>query len=283
MQQALGDGLVESNPAGRARAPRAERQPPTVLPVRDVLRLIFILTRVDDLFQQGTNQNTRDHRLRMLRENLEYSESEHPQDPDLLASLGKLDPKYGAMVALAAFAGLRFGEVAALRPSHLDLDSSRPLVRVDAALTEVRGVVSIGPPKTKASRRVVPLPSSQPVLDLLRKRIEGSRWTYRSYPVDEADPLLFRTHRDLPLSPSRWRARVWKRAVDFLELEPRPTFHDLRHTYAAQLIAVDVHDKAIQTFLGHSSIKTTMDVYGSLMDGVPQDQIAKLASALNGS
>src|SRR5262249_44583844 len=53
----------------------------------------------------------------------------------------------GAIVLVGMFAGLRFGEAAALRESSLTLDQ-KPRLTVLEAATEVRGVVAIGPPKT---------------------------------------------------------------------------------------------------------------------------------------
>lgn len=53
----------------------------------------------------------------------------------------------------------------------------------------------------------------------------------------------------------------------------KPTFHDLRHTHAAMLIAMGIQPKVISERLGHSSIKITMDVYGYLMPGL-QEQVA---------
>ena len=50
------------------------------------------------------------------------------------------------------------------------------------------------------------------------------------------------------------------------------TFHDLRHTHAALLIAQGEHPKVIQQHLGHASTKTTLDTYGHLFDGL--DEVA---------
>ncbi len=44
-------------------------------------------------------------------------------------------------------------------------------------------------------------------------------------------------------------------------------FHDLRHTYASQLIRKGAHPKYIQEQMGHSSIQVTMDIYGHLFGG----------------
>jgi hypothetical protein len=49
-------------------------------------------------------------------------------------------------------------------------------------------------------------------------------------------------------------------------------FHDMRHTHAALLIAVNTHPKLLQSRLGHSSIKTTLDIYGHLYE--PLDEFA---------
>ena len=46
--------------------------------------------------------------------------------------------------------------------------------------------------------------------------------------------------------------------------------HDLRHTYAALLIAQGVHAKVLQDRLGHASITTTLDTYGHLMTGLDE-------------
>jgi integrase len=48
------------------------------------------------------------------------------------------------------------------------------------------------------------------------------------------------------------------------------TFHDLRHTHAALLIALGEHPKVIQERLGHASIKTTLDTYGHLFEGLDE-------------
>jgi integrase len=53
-------------------------------------------------------------------------------------------------------------------------------------------------------------------------------------------------------------------------------FHDLRHTMASLLIAQGVHPKAIQERLGHSSIATTMDIYGHLMKEHEKEMMAGL-------
>ncbi len=58
----------------------------------------------------------------------------------------------------------------------------------------------------------------------------------------------------------------------------RITPHECRHTFASLMIAARVNAKALQAFMGHSSITTTLDTYGHLMPG-SEDEAATLLDA----
>jgi integrase len=64
--------------------------------------------------------------------------------------------RYRALVFVGAYGGLGIGELAGLRPSRVDLLAGA--VTVAEILTEVRGKLITGPPKTRAGRRTVGLP-----------------------------------------------------------------------------------------------------------------------------
>jgi site-specific recombinase XerC len=49
------------------------------------------------------------------------------------------------------------------------------------------------------------------------------------------------------------------------------TLHECRHTFATLMIAAGVNAKALQTFMGHSSITVTLDRYGHLFPGSEQE------------
>jgi integrase len=55
---------------------------------------------------------------------------------------------------------------------------------------------------------------------------------------------------------------------------------DLRHTHASLLIAQGEHPKVIQERLGHASIKTTLDIYGHLFDGLDEAAADRLEETL---
>jgi len=75
---------------------------------------------------------------------------------EVAALIDAMDPRYSALVAAGAYTGARFGELAALRTSRLDL--LRGSMTIVEQLTEVKGQLILRPPKTQASRRQIALP-----------------------------------------------------------------------------------------------------------------------------
>jgi integrase len=67
-----------------------------------------------------------------------------------------------------------------------------------------------------------------------------------------------------------FRSRFWKPAVIDSVGEPMRV-HDLRHTHVALLIGHGIHPAIIASRLGHTSVKTVLDVYGHLYEGLDRD------------
>lgn len=177
----------------------------------------------------------------------------------LAESIGRM---YRPLVLAAAYTGLRFGELAALRPNRMDL--LRRTLRVEESLNEVRGRLLFGQPKTKASRRSVSLPVF--LVDVLAEHLAA-------HPPEGG--LVFTSPEGAPLRRNAFRRRVWRRAVSESVGEPC-RFHDLRHSHAAMLIAEGVHPKVLQERLGHASIRTTLDTYGHLFEGLDEAAAERL-------
>lgn len=174
-----------------------------------------------------------------------------------------IDERYRALVLTAAYAGCRFGELAGLRTHRLDL--LRRSLTVAEALSEVRGQVQLAPPKTTAARRQLALPK------FLTEELNHHLTTW---PPD-AEGYVFTAPQGGPLLRRNFRRRAWLPAVRSSVGEPMRV-HDLRHTHAAMLIAQGEHPKVIQTRLGHSSIKVTLDTYGHLFDGLDEAAAERL-------
>jgi integrase len=69
--------------------------------------------------------------------------------------------------------------------------------------------------------------------------------------------------------------RAWYRCLDRAGVR-EVRFHDLRHTFASQLIDQGAHPKYIQEQMGHSGIQVTMDIYGHLLPNGNRGWVAKL-------
>jgi len=186
-----------------------------------------------------------------------------PQEVDLLARA--LPDRYRALPIVAAYTGLRWGELAGLRIAAIDMLRRRLTVR--SALIEAAGEAPrLGRPKTAASERTITLPGI--CLEAIAQHIDRN-------PL--VDGLMWTTERGGYLRRGSF-SRIWRTAV--AETVGQPCrIHDLRHTHASWLIAAGEHPKTIQTRLGHSSIQVTMDRYGHLMEGL-DDRTADRLDAL---
>jgi integrase len=175
-----------------------------------------------------------------------------------------------ALWATALYAGLRRGELRALR--WTDVDLSKREIRVARTWDDAEGEQEGG--KTAAAERVVP------ILAVL----EGHLAAHGLRTERDGDALVFGTSDDGPFTPSNVRRRAltaWEAANDATtaaalaegqdvmpgELLEPIGLHEARHTFASLLIAAGVNAKAITEFMGHSTITMTFDRYGHLMPG----------------
>jgi integrase len=149
-----------------------------------------------------------------------------------------------ALVIVGAGTGLRTSEALAVTVDRVDW--MRRTLTVDRQLAGAEFV----PPKSKGSRRVVPLPDL--VLDAVSLHLA-------SYP---SDGLVFTNTEGRPVLKNRL-AVTFRNAAKKAGLEG-VSFRDLRHHYASLLIHGGESVKAVQARLGHSSASITLDVYSHL-------------------
>jgi integrase len=146
--------------------------------------------------------------------------------------------------ATAFYAGLRRGELTALRWEDVDLATG--VLRVRRGWDAVEGEIA---PKSGQGRRDVPVPA------VLRDHLLEHRMR------NLGDGRVFG-------DPGQIRATAVRAGTAWTDagLE-RLTLHDARHTYASLMIAAGVNPKALSTFMGHANIGITLDLYGHLMPG----------------
>lgn len=166
-----------------------------------------------------------------------------------------------ALWATAVYAGLRRGELRALRWGDVDLPAG--LVSVRRAWDDREGE---GEPKTTQARRTVPI-----VAPLAEALADHRELTGRG-----GEDLVFGATADRPFEPSTIRGRAlraWARAG----LEPT-MLHACRHSCASMMIAAGANAKALSVVLGHASIEITFDRYGHLMPG-GEGEVGRLLDA----
>ena len=172
-------------------------------------------------------------------------------------------PSHATIVYAAAYTGLRWGELSALRVRDLDLGRRRLSVNENAV--RVGSELHVGTPKTHELRSVgFPNFLAEPLGALA----EGKE--PRALLFGEGDEYLQRPR-------SSGTSRSWfMRALANAGL-PRMTVHDLRHTAASLAIASGANVKAVQRMLGHASAAMTLDVYADLFD----DDVDAVSAALD--
>jgi integrase len=172
----------------------------------------------------------------------------------LLAALPERDRP---IWATALYAGLRRGELMALRWEDVDLATG--VLRVQRAYDDKEHVEI--EPKSRAGRRIVPIVGA----------LRDSLVEHKARERRDVGLVLGSTPETPFQSSTLWRRarRAWKRAG----LEPIG-LHEARHTFASVLIAAGVNAKAITTYMGHASIQTTYDLYGKLMPGSESEATA---------
>ncbi|MGH8899305.1 MAG: site-specific integrase [Egibacteraceae bacterium] len=162
----------------------------------------------------------------------------------------------------------RIGELAGLHRRRLD--TLRGRIEVAEVVTEPRGRVQFGPPKTRAGHRIVPVPRT--VVGQLVEHLAG-------FSGEGPDGLVFPGRDGGVLRPAAWRQRVWRPAVERAGLTPLVP-HELRHTAVSWWIADGADPKRIAVWAGHKSVRTILDLYGHLLDGDDEAFMTRLDARL---
>jgi integrase len=160
--------------------------------------------------------------------------------PELEALTAAMPAKYRAMTLLAAWCGLRFGELAELRRSDLDLKNGR--IRIRRAVVRVGGKSVVGTPKSDAGTRDVAIP---PHLIPILKAHVGEHAAFGR------DGLLFPAAGGGHLVPST----LYRSFYPARKAAGRPDlrWHDLRHTGAVLAAATGATMAELMARLGHST------------------------------
>ncbi len=184
-----------------------------------------------------------------------------------------------ALYVLAVTTGMRRGELLGLKWADVDLEGA--MVSIRRTLTRTGGGkgVALGDPKTKRSRRTVPL--TREATEALSRHLERQlREIQEAGDLYDDQGLVFTTEAGTPINPSNLRQRSFAPLLKKAGLR-HVRFHDLRHTTATLLLGKGVHSKFVQELMGHASVAITLDTYSHAVPGMGAQTAAAMEDVLS--
>jgi integrase len=176
-----------------------------------------------------------------------------------------VDERWRALVLLATFCGLRFGELAGLTRSDVDFKLAVVVVRAD--LDELDGGrLQPGEVKSAASRRTVSIPAA--LLDEVHHHLD-------TYAQAGTDGPVFVGPGGGRLRRSNFRKQVWLPATRAVGLEGL-RFHDLRHTGNTLAASTGASTRELMARMGHASSRAAL-----IYQHATRDRDAAIAAALS--
>jgi integrase len=177
-------------------------------------------------------------------------------------------------VALAL--GLRQSEALALRWSDVDFSHESLTVRRTVHRVKGQGLV-YDEPKSESSRRTLALPPE--LADaLLRHHVQQREEQAAAGDAWQDNDLLFAQPNGLPID-RHTDYMLWRRLLDTARVGRR-RLHDARHTAATLLLVEGVHPRVVMDVLGHSQMRTTMDIYSHVMPALARDAAERMGRTL---
>ena len=184
----------------------------------------------------------------------------------LAATLDGMEPTPLVIAAtIALHTGMRQGEVCGLR--WRDYDPQAATIAINEAIGKASGTNYSKAPKTKSSRRIVPV-SPQLAAALERRRVamvEELQEAALTLSAEEFGALFVIGYTDGRYHSPTLISRGWKSlsgAFGLTGTQGRAiTFHDLRHSFATRAIAAGADVKAVAAVLGHANAAITLNVY----------------------
>lgn len=193
------------------------------------------------------------------------------------------DHPYSLLIQMTAFYGLRRSEALGARWSRVDWENKTILLDTKIIEYKENGKVivkTVEEMKNKSSRRTLPLPDpvyemlceEREKQDLYRRMFKGSyNRKYDDYICVDQPGGLIRPNR----VPQRFADLIRQYGLRKIR------FHDLRHTFASILINQDVPLLNVSTFLGHSDLSTTANIYAHLDKSKKQESADVISSIFN--
>lgn len=182
----------------------------------------------------------------------------------LLDTCKKHFPDYYPFYLMASRTGMRLGELLAIRWGDIDFNSKTIWVR--QAYRRKRITLPKG-------NKVRPVDMSDQLTETLKALLTTAKKHALKEGLGEVSELIF--HRNGRVIEQNYIRRVLERVLKKAELR-RVKIHSLRHTFASLLLSEGESPVYVKEQLGHSSIKTTVDIYGHWIQTKSKTGVNKL-------
>lgn len=179
--------------------------------------------------------------------------------------------RYAFAFKLAAYTGLRRGELLALRWQDIDLE--RKIINVRNRVVKAKlGTDEYLQAGTKTSNgRIVSFSENLKREFIKYKQIQQVEKETNEY---EDNDLVICTQNGKFVNVDNL-TRIFRNTLKASGINKKLSFHALRHTHATLMLKAGVPMKVVSERLGHSSIKVTMDTYAHLLPSMDQDAVEK--------
>ncbi|MGW3066238.1 tyrosine-type recombinase/integrase [Streptomyces sp. NPDC001130] len=159
---------------------------------------------------------------------------------------GAIQPRYRALVLMAGFLGLRWGELIGLHRRDVDLDYGA--VRVRRAVAELNnGQREIKAPKSAAGKRTVSIPAA--IVPDIRDHL-------KRYAEPGADGRVFVGAKGATPRRNHFN-RLWRKACNDAGIKGLH-FHDLRHTGNTLAASTGASTRELMARMGHSTARAAL-------------------------
>lgn len=165
------------------------------------------------------------------------------------------------LLVIEFYLGLRKGEIAELKWSDIDLENG--IVHITRSRVGCEDGVIVKSTKSDAGIRDIPL--NQTTLTIFKNEYARYLENTRKSGFVDSGYVICQDNGE-PFIPSSIPQK-WKRFCEQHKLR-KIRFHDLRHTCATILIASGVDAKTVQTWLGHSDIQVTLNIYAHCLESM---------------
>ena len=268
--------------------------------IHNVLHQILQVAVDDDFIRK----NPTDNALKEIKKANSYERPKRQaltvEQQKMFIDFMKTKPKYqrwSILFAVLLGTGCRISEFVGLRWCDIDWENNRISINhhlVYRVHENNKCYFTISTPKTSAGCRTIPM------LPEVRKALEDERWRQQELGkkcktvVDGYKDFIFFNRYGNAYQPAAINRQIDRIVLVYNEEETKtakkekrepvllPDFscHQLRHTFCTRMCEQEVNIKALQDIMGHTDIRTTMEIYAEAQDGLKQRTMQELAGKI---